>query len=162
MPNVFIVVGHSGCGKTTLIEKLVRELSGRGLRVAVIKHAHHKVVLDTPGKDSFRYKQAGAAISMLVTANELQLVADAVDKREPAQLAQRFLGEADLVLAEGFSHAAGVKIEVLRRECSTVPRCSIGDGLIAIVTDIDEVYPQLPHFGPEDVAAIARFMLDYK
>lgn len=162
MPNVFIFAGHSGSGKTTLIEKLVRELSGRGLRVAVIKHAHHKVVLDTPGKDSFRYKQAGAAISMLVTANELQLVADAVDKREPAQLAQRFLGEADMVLAEGFSHAAGAKIEVLRRECSTVPRCTIGDGLIAIVTDIDEIYPQLPHFGLGDIAAIAQFMLDYQ
>src|SRR3990172_1417227 len=99
-PPIFSFIGHSGSGKTTLIEKLVRKLSGRGLRVAVIKHAHHKVVLDTPGKDSFRYKQAGAAISMLVTANELQLVADAVDRREPEQLAQRFLGEADMVLAE--------------------------------------------------------------
>ena len=160
MSNVFIFVGHSGSGKTTLIEKLLRELSGRGLRVATIKHAHHKVVLDTPGKDSWRYKQAGAAISMLVTSNELQLVADAVDRREPAQLAQRFLGEADLVLAEGFSHAAGVKIEVLRRECSTVPRCSIEDGLIAIVTDIGEVYPQLPHYGLDDIAGIVQFMLD--
>ena len=162
MPIVFIFVGHSGSGKTTLIEKLVRELSGRGLRVAVIKHAHHKVVLDTPGKDSFRYKQAGAAISMLVTANELQLVADAVDKREPAQLAQRFLGEADMVLAEGFLHAAGAKIEVLRRECSSVPRCSIGDELIAIVTDIEEVYPQLPRYGLDDINGIVQFMLDYK
>jgi len=105
-PPVFIFVGHSGSGKTTLIEKLLRELSGRGLRVATIKHAHHKVVLDTPGKDSWRYKQAGAVMSMLVTSSELQLVADAVDRREPEQLAQRFMGEADLVLAEGFSHAA--------------------------------------------------------
>jgi molybdopterin-guanine dinucleotide biosynthesis adapter protein len=159
-PPVFIFVGHSGSGKTTLIEKLLRELSGRGLRVATIKHAHHKMVLDTPGKDSWRYKQAGAAISMLVTTSELQLVADAVDRRDPEQLAQRFLGEADLVLAEGFSHAAGVKIEVLRRECSTVPRCSIKDGLIAIVTDIDEVYPQLPHFALDDINGIVRFMLD--
>ncbi len=99
MSNVFIVVGHSGSGKTTLVEKLLRELSGRGLRVATIKHAHHKVVLDTPGKDSFRYKQAGAVMSMLVTSNELQLVADAVERRDPEQLAERFLGEADLVLA---------------------------------------------------------------
>ena len=60
MSKVFTVVGHSGSGKTTLVEKLLHELSGRGLRVATIKHAHHKVVLDTPGKDSFRYKQAGA------------------------------------------------------------------------------------------------------
>ena len=161
-PPVFSFVGHSGSGKTTLIEKLVRELSGSGLRVAVIKHAHHKVVLDTPGKDSWRYKQAGAAISMLVTANELQLVADASDRREPEQLALRFLGEADLVLAEGFSHAAGAKIEVLRRECSTVPRCSIEDGLIAIVANIEAVYPQLPHFALDDIAGIVQFMLDKK
>lgn len=161
-PPVFSFVGHSGSGKTTLIEKLVRDLGGRGLRVAVIKHAHHKVVLDTPGKDSWRYKQAGAAISMLVTASELQLVADAVERREPAQLAQRFLGEVDIVLAEGFSHAAGAKIEVLRGECAKPPRCSIADGLIAIVTDMNEVYPQLPHFALADIGGIVQFMLDYK
>ena len=159
-PAVFIFVGHSGSGKTTLIEKLLRELSGRGLRVATIKHAHHKVVLDTPGKDSWRYKQAGAVMSMLVTANELQLVADAVEQREPEQLAQRFLGEADLVLAEGFSHAAGVKIEVLRRECSETARCVVGDGLIAMVTDIEAVYPQLPHFGLDDISGVVQFMLE--
>jgi molybdopterin-guanine dinucleotide biosynthesis protein B len=161
-PAVFIFVGHSGSGKTTLIEKLLRELGGKGLRVATIKHAHHKVVLDTPGKDSWRYKQAGAAMSMLVTSNELQLVADAVDRREPEQLAQRFLGEADLVLAEGFSHARGAKIEVLRRECSTVPRCAVEDGLVALVTDVEEVYPQLPHFALDDIAGIVQFMLERK
>src|SRR5512140_3109449 len=144
-PPVFIFVGHSGSGKTTLIERLLPELTDQGLRVATIKHAHHKVVLDTPGKDSWRYKQAGAVMSMLVTTKELQLIADAVEQREPEQLARRFLGEADLVLAEGFSHAAGVKIEVLRRECAKPPRCAIEDGLIALVTDMDEVYPQLPH-----------------
>lgn len=158
-PPVFIFVGHSGAGKTTLIEKLLRELSKQGVRVATIKHAHHKVVLDTPGKDSWRYKQAGAAISMLVTANELQLVADAVEQRDPEQLAQRFLGEVDLVLAEGFSHASGIKLEVLRRECGKPPRCTVADGLIAVVTDMDEVYPELPHFCLDDVAGIVRFML---
>ena len=162
MSNVFTFVGHSGSGKTTLIEKLLRELSGRGLRVATIKHAHHKVELDTPGKDSFRYKDAGAAMSMLLTRDALQLVADAKVDREPEQLAQRFLGEADLVLAEGFSHASGVKIEVLRRECSAIPRCAIEDGLIAMVTDVDEVYPQLPHFAFDDIGGIIQFMLERK
>jgi molybdopterin-guanine dinucleotide biosynthesis protein B len=157
-PPVFIFVGHSGSGKTTLIEKLIPELTARGLRVATIKHAHHKVQLDTPGKDSYRYKHAGAVMSMLVTANELQLVADAVDRREPVQLAQRFLGEADLVLAEGFSHAAGVKIEVLRRECGKPPRCAIEDDLIAMVTDVAEAHPQLPHFGLDDVSRICDFI----
>jgi len=159
LPPVFIFVGHSGAGKTTLIEKLVRALSMRGLRVATIKHAHHKVELDTPGKDSFRYKEAGAVMSMLLTRDALQLVADAQTGREPQQLAQRFLGEADMVLAEGFSHAAGVKIEVLRRACEQPPRCAVADGLIAVVTDMDEVYPQLPHFGLDDIQGIIQFML---
>ena len=161
-PPVLIFVGHSGSGKTTLIEKLLPELTGRGLRLATIKHAHHKVALDHQGKDSWRYTQAGAALSMLVTADELQLVADAVDRRDPAQLAQRFLGEADLILAEGFSHAPGVKIEILRRECDRPPRCAIADGLIAIVTDIDEVYPELPHFALDDIAGLADFVLAYR
>lgn len=160
--KIFSIVGHSGAGKTTLVEKLIRELSGRGLKVATIKHAHHKVALDTPGKDSYRYKEAGAVMSMLLTRDALQLVADATVEREPEQLAQRFLGEADLVLAEGFSLAGGAKIEVLRRACAKPPRCVIEDGLIAIVTDMDEVYPQLPHFGLEDTAGIIRFMLERK
>lgn len=156
---VITFVGHSGSGKTTLIEKLVRELTQRGLRVATIKHAHHSVQLDTPGKDSWRYTQAGAAMSMLVTQGGVQLVASDVERREPQQLAERFLGEADVVLAEGFSLAPGVKIEVLRRECDKPPRCSVEDGLIAIVTDMDEVYPQLPHFGLDEVSGIADFVL---
>lgn len=158
MPIVISIVGHSGSGKTTLVEKLVRELSSRGLKIATIKHAHHKVELDTPGKDSYRYKAAGAAMSMLLTRDALQLVADAVEEREPEQLARRFMGEVDLVLAEGFSHAPGAKIEVLRRACDKPPRCTIDDGLIAIVTDMDEVYPGLPHFALEDIAGITQFL----
>jgi molybdopterin-guanine dinucleotide biosynthesis protein B len=152
--------GHSGSGKTTLVEKLLPELTARGLRLATIKHAHHKVELDKEGKDSWRYKKAGAAMSMLVTSNELQIVADAIDRREPAQLAARFLGEADMVLAEGFSLAPGEKIEILRRECGKPPRCAIEDGLIAIVTDMDEVYPRLPHFALDDIAGLADFLLE--
>lgn len=161
-PSVISIVGHSGAGKTTLVEKLIREITSRGVRVATIKHAHHKVELDTPGKDSYRYKEAGAVLSMLLTRDALQLVADAKEEREPEQLAQRFLGEADLVLAEGFSLCATPKIEVLRRECAKPPRCSIEDGVIAIVTDIDEIYPKLPHFALDDIAGIAGFILEHK
>ncbi len=158
-PSLFIFVGHSNSGKTTVVEKLLPELKRRGLSVATIKHAHHKVELDTEGKDSWRYKQAGADISMLVTSSALQLVADAVERREPRQLAERFLGEADMVLAEGFSHAPGPKIEVLRRAVGKPPRCAREDGLIALVSDCPEVYPELAHFGFDEIAALADFLL---
>ena len=161
-PPLFIFVGHSNSGKTTLVEKLLPELTRRGKRVATIKHAHHKVELDNEGKDSWRYKQAGAVMSMLVTTTALQLVADAIERREPQQLAERFLGEADLVLAEGFSHAPGPKIEIMRRACGKPPRCGVEDGLIAIVTDCPEVYPELPHFALDDVAGLADFLLAWK
>ena len=159
-PAIFSIVGHSGSGKTTLVVKLVQALSVQGLRIATIKHAHHSVELDTPGKDSYRYKAAGAAMSMLLTRDALQLVADARTEREPAQLVAHFMGDADLVLAEGFSHAAGDKIEVIRHACQKPPRCILEDGLIAVVTDMDEIYPQLPHFGLDDIAGICQFMLD--
>ena len=161
-PPVFIFVGHSNAGKTTFVEKLLPELVRRGRRVATIKHAHHKVELDTEGKDSWRYKNAGAVMSMLVTTTALQLVADAVDRREPQQLAERFLGEADVVVAEGFSHSSGPKIEVLRRACGKPPRCAIDDGLIAIVTDCPEVYPELPHFALDDAGGVADFLLGWR
>jgi len=156
------IVGHSGSGKTTLVEKLIRELVAQGYRVATIKHAHHKVDLDTPGKDSFRYKDAGAAMSMLLTCDKLQLVADAKIEREPEQLARRYYADMDVVLAEGFSNAPGAKIEVLRRACSTVARCTIEDDLIAMVTDVDEVYPQIPHFDLGDISGIVNFILERK
>ena len=159
-PPVFIFVGHSGSGKTTLIEKLLPEMSARGLRLATIKHAHHKVELDTEGKDSWRYRKSGATMSMLVTSSELQIVAEAIDRCEPAQLAERFLNEADMVLAEGFSLAPGSKIEILRRACGKLPRCAIEDGLIAIVTDMDEIYPDLPHFALDDIGGLADFLMD--
>ncbi|MDR2925239.1 MAG: molybdopterin-guanine dinucleotide biosynthesis protein B [Azoarcus sp.] len=161
-PPVFIFVGHSNSGKTTLIERLIPKLTAKGLRIATVKHAHHKVHLDTEGKDSWRYKNAGAALSMLVTTNALQLVADVDEKRDPTQLARRFLDEADMVLAEGFSHAPGPKIEVLRRALGKPPRCEIGSGLIAIATDCPDVYPELPHFSLDDHETLADFLLKYK
>lgn len=151
------IVGHSGSGKTTLIEKLLPVLNAAGLKVATMKHTHHHVPLDTPGKDSWRFKQAGAMASMLVTPHALQLVADMSEPHDPVLLAQRYFSDADLVLAESFSDATCPKIEVLRAACSVTPRSN--DGLIAIVTDVVTVHPHVPHFALDDVAGIAKFIL---
>jgi molybdopterin-guanine dinucleotide biosynthesis protein B len=150
-------VGHSGSGKTTLIEKLLPVLSAAGLKVATIKHTHHQVPLDTPGKDSWRFKQAGAVASMLVTPQALQLVADMPAPHDPVLLAQRYFSAADLVLAESFSQADCPRIEVLRAACSTTSRSS--EGLIAMVTDVATAHPHLPHFALDDVEGIANFIL---
>jgi len=153
------IVGHSGAGKTTLIEQLVRTASRCGLSVATIKHAHHQVTLDTPGKDSWRYTQAGAEKSLLVTQGGVQLISRPLPNQTPAMLAQQFLGDAALVFAEGFSHAPGPKIEVLRRACSTQPRCSPEQGLSALVTDVAEACPQVPHFPLDDIEGLLAFIL---
>lgn len=156
---VISIVGFSGSGKTTLIEQLIPIFCALNYRVATIKNAHHKVSLDTPGKDSWRYKTAGASMSMLVTETGLQIIADPVTDRNPELLAQRFLGEVDLVLAEGFSSSAGQKIEVLRRAHNMSLRCQPADGLIALVTDVDELLPNLPHFSLCDYQAIVEFII---
>jgi molybdopterin-guanine dinucleotide biosynthesis protein B len=157
IPRLIQIVGHSGSGKTTLIEKLLPVLNAAGLKVATIKHTHHQVPLDTPGKDSWRFKQAGAVASMLVTPQALQLVADILELHDPVLLAQRYFSDVDLVLAESFSDATCPKIEVLRAACSSMPRSS--EGLIALVTDVATVHPHLPHFALDDVAGIAKFIL---
>lgn len=156
--KVIAVTGYSGSGKTTLIEKLLPVLHAAGLKVATIKHTHHQVAFDTPGKDSWRFKQAGAVASMLVTPQALQLVADLPDSPDPVQLAQRYFSDVDLVLAESFSQASCPKIEVLRAACSTTPRCS--EGLIALVTDVPGMNLNVPHFDFHAIESIGKFVFD--
>ncbi|MDD2721830.1 MAG: molybdopterin-guanine dinucleotide biosynthesis protein B [Gallionella sp.] len=155
--KVVAVVGYSGSGKTTLIEKLLPVLTAEGIRVATLKHTHHRVALDTPGKDSWRFKQAGAVASMLVTPSAMQLIADIIEESDPVRLAERYFADADLVLAESFSHADCPKIEVWRAACSATPRCT--DGVIAQVTDVATADPHLPQFALDDIAGIARFLM---
>jgi molybdopterin-guanine dinucleotide biosynthesis adapter protein len=159
-PYLIAIVGHSGAGKTTLIERLLPMLNAREIRVATIKHSHHEIALDAAGKDSWRHRQAGARASMLLTPSGMQLVADTIDCDEPEQLAQRYFSDMDLVLAEGFSRASCNKIEVLRTACSAVARCAMEDGLIAMVTDVGNSNMRLPNFALDDIRGIAQFIAD--
>lgn len=144
-------------GHVTAEQPVAGTAAGNPLPHQALTHTVSGLQLDTPGKDSWRFKQAGAVASMLVTPQALQLVVDMPAPHDPLLLAQRYFSDVDLVLAESFSQADCPKIEVLRAACSTVPRCD--EGLIAMVTDVAGVQTHLPHFAPDDVDEIVDFIL---
>jgi len=158
--------GWSGSGKTTLIERLVPRLVQAGLRVSLVKHAHHDFEIDHPGKDSYRHRQAGCSEVLVGSARRWALVRELRDEPEPpleAHLAR--LSACDLVLVEGWKRAAIPKIEVHRRALAA-PLIAVDDRqVIAVATDLAAealsggTTPLPPVFGLDDVPAIAGFIL---
>ena len=115
LTNTLCVVGWSGSGKTTLLEFLVGELAARGLRVNVIKHSHHDVLLEPPRKDSARLRMAGAAEVMLASPYRVAIMRELRGEGEPS-LAEHVarLAPADLTLVEGYKWEPIAKLEVFR------------------------------------------------
>lgn len=138
-------VAPSGTGKTTLLSKLIPLLKGRGLRIAVIKHSHHGVDVDKPGKDTYILRQAGANQVLIASRQRWALMVenyaheDDVDLDEMIQhLDQR---ELDLILVEGFKHSSFHKIEVYRSGKDYQPLFLSDTNIVAVATDklVDEV-----------------------
>ena len=113
--KVVAFAGYSGAGKTTLVEKLVALLRAQGLRVSVIKHAHHRFDVDTPGKDSWRHREAGAVEVLVASDRRLALMREYEQAGEPNvhALIRELHPATDWVLVEGFKHADLLKVEVL-------------------------------------------------
>ena len=122
MPPIISIVGKSDSGKTTLIEKLIRELEQRGYRIGVIKHASHGFDIDREGKASWRHKAAGAETVVVASPGSVAMVKD-----EPINsldhLATYFNG-IDLILTEGYKNESKPKIEVFRAEKHALPMWS--------------------------------------
>ncbi len=106
----------SGTGKTTLIERVIGCLVTRGIRVGAIKHDAHKVELDRPGKDSWRLRQAGAVRTILAAHNQLAVFDTAEKRRSVRELAEQFLSDVDIVIAEGFRTSGEPTIIVERMD----------------------------------------------
>ncbi len=157
---VLAIVGYSNSGKTTLMEKLVAGLVAKGLRIATIKHSHHQPEMDTPGKDSWRHKQAGASTSLLVGPEKMLMVSDVDEALNPQLLAARLFADYDLVLVEGYASVAGPKIEVVRAERSQELRCNEGE-LVAVATDITDLKVSVPLFDMNDIESLIDFMLHW-
>jgi molybdopterin-guanine dinucleotide biosynthesis protein B len=158
MVPIISFVGKSGTGKTTFLEQVVAELKRRGRRVAVIKHDVHGFEIDQPGKDSWRYAQAGADAVVISSPDKFALIQRVPRERTIDELAA-LLHDADLVLTEGYKRGPKPKIEISR--AAAQPRldwvsrellCS-ADELVALVTD--QEFPDRP-----DLATVPRFALD--
>lgn len=158
MIPILSVVGRSNSGKTTLLEKLIREFTARGRRVGTIKHHYHgPVTVDVPGKDSWRHREAGACAAALLSPETVFLVRDSADGLSLETLTHRGLWGVDLVLTEGFKAGAMPKIEVNRRSQHAPLLCAPGDDLVAVVSDW-ATGAAVPHFGLEDTAPLADFI----
>lgn len=147
------IVGKSDSGKTTVMETLIRELSGRGYRVATVKHHVHEVDIDVPGKDSWRHARAGAVTTMISAPSQFAVVRRVERERSLDELVEA-AGDVDILLTEGFQRSGDVRVEVARRARS--------DGLIndpaslfAVVTDDPGVAGEATVFGLDDVAGLA-------
>jgi molybdopterin-guanine dinucleotide biosynthesis adapter protein len=159
--KVFGFAAWSGTGKTTLIENLIPLLVARGLRVALIKHAHHAFDVDQPGKDSWRHRQAGATEVLISSSARWALMHELRNRPEPElpQLLER-LSPCDLVLVEGFKKQPIPKLEI-HRAATAKPLLYPGDPyIVALATDAP-IESGLPRFGLNDHAAIMAFILGH-
>lgn len=158
--KVFGIVGWKNSGKTTLIEKLVSEISRRGYSVSTIKHAHHTFDVDHPGKDSHRHRVAGAQEVLLASSVRWALMHETRGEPEPglAELLAR-LSPVDLVLVEGFKSEVMPKLEVRANPADqeTMP-APIAD-VIALATTGPVAGAKIPVMDLNDVASIAEFIL---
>jgi molybdopterin-guanine dinucleotide biosynthesis adapter protein len=156
--KVYGVIGWKNSGKTSLMERLVTEITGRGFSVSTVKHVHHSVDLDQPGKDTFRHREAGAREVVLASADRLAILVEhrGPEPELPAVLAR--LAPVDLVLVEGYKRDAHPKVEVWREETGQ-PLIQPGDPLVrAVATDAALSLP-VPVLDLNDTVAVADFIL---
>ncbi len=159
--KVIGIAGFSGSGKTTLIEKVIPLLVMEGLRVSLIKHAHHEFDVDQPGKDSYRHRHAGCAEVLISSSRRWALMHEMRGAAEPpvAELLKKF-APCDLVIVEGYKTEPIPKIEVHRRDAGN-PLLYPGDPqVIAIATD-EPLDTPLPQMGVDDAEAVAHFIMKH-
>jgi molybdopterin-guanine dinucleotide biosynthesis protein B len=159
MPSVLALIGKPNCGKTTLIEKLIPALAEKGVRVGTIKHHHGDIQMDTPGKDSWRHKQAGAQVVLLSSPVGLGLIQDTAGDTPVEDLVSRYFQEVDLVIAEGYKWSTLPKIEVFRSTVYDEPMQEPGKTLVAMVSDV-EIRQDLPWFKYDDIGSLVEFILE--
>ena len=156
--KIFGIAGYSGSGKTTLIEKLIPQFTARGVRVSLIKHAHHTFDVDQAGKDSWRHRHAGCQEVLVTSSRRWALMHELRGAPEPTlpQLVKHLSG-CDLVLIEGFKREPIPKLEV-HRALVGEPLLFPHDSHIAAMASDGPVDTVQPQFGLDDIEGIAAFI----
>ena len=159
--KTFGFAGWSGSGKTTLIEKLIPLFAARGLRVSLIKHAHHTFDVDHPGKDSYRHRQAGAAEVLVTSSRRWVLMHELRGEKEPAFEEQvQHLSPCDLLIVEGFKYAPIPKLEVWRSATGEALLHPNYPHIVAVASDA-AVATKLPLLDINDPTAVAEFIVSH-
>jgi molybdopterin-guanine dinucleotide biosynthesis protein B len=160
--RIFGIAGHSGMGKTTLLEHLVPELQSRGLVVSVIKHSHKDLDIDRPGKDSYRLRETGCQEVLVMGRRRWVLMHELSEDIEPplSQLLDNFQA-CDLVLIEGFKQGDFPKLEVWRAAVDKLPLWPTLPGVIALVSDDPVATFDMPVLKFSDMTHIADFIVEH-
>ena len=162
MNRVIGVAGFKNAGKTTLVERLVTELTRRGYRISTVKHAHHSFDIDHEGRDSFRHRKAGAGEVAVVSASRWAVIHESRGEAEPSLdeiLAK--LAPCDLVIVEGYKRDSHDKIEV-RNLALDHPKLAGGDPtVVAIAANGPVADAPVPVFDRDDVSALAGFIVKH-
>lgn len=159
MPPVMGFAAKSGTGKTTLMEAVIRVLTGSGVRVAALKHGHHVADPDTPGKDSHRFRAAGAA-TVLFTGPERWFMIQERSEELPIEAHLARLTGHDLILVEGYRDGPYPKILVQRQGAAELDKAV--SGVVAWAGDDPALAPKgMPFLPLHDPEAVARFILSH-
>lgn len=162
MQKVIGVAGFKNSGKTTLVEKLVRHLTGQGYRISTVKHAHHSFDIDHEGRDSFRHRKAGASEVAVISRDRTAIIHELRGEAEPslADVLAR-LKPCDLVIVEGYKRDSHDKIEV-RNLALDHPALAGDDPTVVAIAATGAIDgAPVPVFGRDDVAALANFVIGH-
>lgn len=160
--KLFGIAGWSGSGKTTLMVRLVPELIDRGFSVSTIKHAHHSFDIDTPGKDSYEHRKAGATQVMISSLDRWALLSENGNTPEPGldELVGR-MNPVDIVLIEGFKSQNFDRLEVYRPSTGKTPLYPSDPRIVAIASDGQLPDTAAPVLNLDDTVAIADFIIGH-
>lgn len=155
-PNTISIVGKSNSGKTTLLEKLIQELTAMGYAIGTVKHAHDGFDMDKEGKDSWRHRKAGAKATLVISDGKIALLKD--DASDAIAAMTTYLADMDLIMVEGFKRQPIPKIEIFRNDSiHSHPLCMEDEHLVAFVSDSNHA-PDVPRFGLEEIKELAGFI----